>query len=131
MSINMTPQQKADIAGAGILILTLTKAESWAQALTALRNPKMAQTVLKRFEAPDIPVALEDLESWGPLLEHQRRAPVKVAVAVCAECGNWVLYDQSSSKAMDKKTCFLRNGCPGKYLKPTRYTIKPKVLADE
>jgi hypothetical protein len=110
----------SEIAGAGHLVLTLTKANDWTGAIDAIRkDAKLAQRVANRLEELDF--LIEELDDNTDIMAAQRKTP-KVSVAICTVCNATASY--ASSALPDK--CHMTLGCTGLWKKPANYTIKSK-----
>lgn len=114
-----TAYELSEIAGAGHLILTLTKANDWDAAMAAIRDDaKLADRVMDRLD--DLGFTVEEIDDNTDIVASQYRSP-KVSVAVCTACNATAVY----AKSIPDK-CHMTNGCTGTWRKPTSYTIKPK-----
>lgn len=114
-----TAYQLSEIAGAGHLILTLSKANDWESAMAKIRSDdKLADRVVGRLD--DLDFTVEELDDNTDIVSAQRKTP-KVSVAVCTVCNATAAY----AKSIPEK-CHMTNGCSGTWRKPASYTIKPK-----
>jgi len=110
-------QNLAEIAGAGHLILTLAKADTWDEALLAIsRDEQLSKRIAHRLS--EIGFEIQELDENTDVLAHQRRSP-KISTAVCSGCNATALY----AKTITKK-CHITLGCTGQWLKPVAYTVK-------
>lgn len=114
-----TALELSEIAGAGHLILTLTRANDWPSAVAKIRaDEKLADKVMDRLD--DLEFAVEDIDDNTDIVSAQRKSP-KVSVAVCTKCNATAAY----AKTISAK-CHMTNGCTGTWQKPASYTIAPK-----
>jgi len=110
-------QNLAEIAGAGHLILTMAKADTWDEAMLNIsRDEQLSHRIVKRLS--EIGFNAQELDDNTDILAHQRRSP-KISTAVCSGCNATALY----AKTITKK-CHITLGCSGQWLKPIAYTVK-------
>lgn len=115
----LTAYELSEIAGAGHLILTLSKANDWQAAMAKIRSDKkLANRVMDRLE--DLDFSVEELDDNTDIVATQQKTP-KVSVAVCTTCNATAVY----AKSIPEK-CHMTRGCSGTWRKPASYTIKPK-----
>lgn len=109
----------SEIAGAGHLVLTITKAANWHDAMTVIKaDDKIANKVTSRLD--DLGFTIAELDGNTDLVIHQQRSP-KVSTMVCAVCHATAMVTGSSPAK-----CFMTLGCDGVWIKPPQFTINPK-----
>lgn len=110
----------AEIAGAGHLVLAITKTKSWQDAMTVLKaDEKIADKVTSRLQ--DLDFTIEEFDDNTDLVIHQQRSP-KVSTMTCSVCHATAMVTGSSAPAK----CFMSLGCDGVWIKPPQFTITPK-----
>lgn len=115
-----TADDVAHIAGGGHLVLKLTRANTWDEAIEAIRGDnKLAQKVEARCDEID-PGLIEAIDRNTDLVEHQMKKP-KVSTGVCRDCMQTVMFAGQLTKK-----CFLTRACQGELIKPVEYTIAAK-----